>query len=286
MTSPAIVPTPGLGGLPRIDLAAADGARAEIYLHGAHVTSWFPAGATDDRLFVSEKAIFTDDAAIRGGVPVCFPQFADQGALPMHGFVRALPWQLMRAGPAPDGRAQAHLRCTDTPATRALWPHAFALDYTVTVGGGTLSLALAVHNTDTVDFAFTAALHTYLRVLDLRATRVRGLAGAHYRDKVLGVDDAVETAAELPVDRFLDRVYRAAPADLAMIEPARHLDIRATGFFDTVVWNPDAPKSATIADMEAGGYLRFLCIEAALAHAPVALAAGGTWQGTQTLSAR
>ena len=68
MTSSAIAPSPGLGGLPRIEIAAADGARAEIYLHGAHVTSWFPAGATDDRLFVSEKAIFTDDAAIRGGV--------------------------------------------------------------------------------------------------------------------------------------------------------------------------------------------------------------------------
>jgi len=286
MSPATVVPVPGLGGLPRIELAAADGARAEIYLHGAHVTSWFPVGATEDRLFVSEKAIFTDDAAIRGGVPICFPQFADQGPLPMHGFVRSLPWQLLRAGAQADGTAQAHLRCTDTPATRALWPHAFALDCTVTVGGGTLSVALAVRNTDTVAFSFTAALHTYLRVQDLRATRVRGLAGAHYRDKVLGVDDAVETASELPIDRFLDRVYRAAPADLAMLEPTRQLDIRTTGFYDTVVWNPDAPKSATIADMEAGGYLRFLCVEAALAHAPVTLAAGAAWQGSQTLRAR
>lgn len=285
MSSVSVVPVPGLGGLPRIALVAADGARAEIYLHGAHVTSWFPAATADDRLFVSEKAIFTDDAAIRGGVPICFPQFADQGALPMHGFVRAMPWQLVRTGMQGDGRAQAHLRCAATAATRALWPHDFVLDYTVTVGGGVLSLALAVRNTDTADFTFTAALHTYLRVLDLRATRVRGLAGAHYRDKVLGVDDAVETASELPIDRFLDRVYRAAPADLAMLEPTRQLAIRATGFRDTVVWNPDAPKSATIADMEAGGYLRFLCIEAALAHAPVTLAAGDTWHGAQSLHA-
>ena len=78
MSSTSVVPVPGLGGLPRIELAAADGPRAEIYLHGAHVTSWFPAGATDDRLFVSTKAIFADDAPIRGGVPICFPQFADQ----------------------------------------------------------------------------------------------------------------------------------------------------------------------------------------------------------------
>ncbi|MFO1413121.1 MAG: D-hexose-6-phosphate mutarotase [Burkholderiales bacterium] len=282
----SLVPTPGLGGLPRLTVTAADGARAEVYLHGAHVTSWFPAGATADRLFVSEKAIFTDDAAIRGGVPVCFPQFADQGPLPMHGLVRAMHWDLVQAGPAADGSAQAHLRCSATAATRAVWPHEFTLDYTVTVHGGTLSLVLAAHNPGATDFTFTAALHTYLRVVDLRATRLRGLAGAHYRDKVQGVDDAVETAPELPIDRFLDRVYRVAPPDLAMLEPGRTLDIRATGFFDTVVWNPDAPKSATIADMEAGGYLRFLCVEAAAAHAPVTVAAGATWHGSQVLTAR
>lgn len=121
---------------------------------------------------------------------------------------------------------------------------------------------------------------------DLRATCVRGLAGAHYRDKVRGLDDVVETAPELPIDRFLDRVYRAAPADLAVVEPARALSIRTTGFFDTVVWNPDAPKGATIADLEAGGYLRFLCVEAAAAHAPVAVAPGATWRGSQVLAAR
>ena len=41
----------------------------------------------------------------------------------------------------------------------------------------------------------------------------------------------------------------------------------------------------TIADMEAGGYLRFLCVEAAVAHAPVTVAAGATWHGAQVLTA-
>jgi glucose-6-phosphate 1-epimerase len=286
MPTSTVIPIPGQGGLPRIELAAADGARAEIYLHGAHVTSWHPAGDADDRLFVSDTAIFTDDAAIRGGIPVCFPQFADLGPLPMHGFVRSAAWQLQRAGTLADGTAQAQLRFCASEATLALWPHAFALDCTVTVGGRTLAVEIAVHNTGTREFAFTAALHTYLRVHDLRATCVRGLAGAHYRDKVRGLDDVVETAPELPIDRFLDRVYRAAPADLAVVEPARALSIRTTGFFDTVVWNPDAPKGATIADLEAGGYLRFLCVEAAAAHAPVAVAPGATWRGSQVLAAR
>jgi hypothetical protein len=34
----------GAGNLPKVLLVARDGARAEICLHGAHLTSWIPAG--------------------------------------------------------------------------------------------------------------------------------------------------------------------------------------------------------------------------------------------------
>ena len=76
-------------------VTAADGARFEAYLHGAHVTSWRAAGDDEERLFVSAAAKFEDGLAIRGGIPVCFPQFADQGPLPMHGLVRTVPWVLL-----------------------------------------------------------------------------------------------------------------------------------------------------------------------------------------------
>lgn len=285
MPTDTITPSPGQGGLPRIELVAGDGARAEIYLHGAHVTSWHPAGEAEDRLFLSPRSAFATGEAIRGGVPVCWPQFADQGSLPMHGFVRTVPWQLMRAGRRADGGAEAALRSAATATTRAIWPHAFALEYTVVIAGRTLAMTLSVTNADTAPFAFTCALHTYLAVRQLRAARVRGLAGAHYRDKVEKQDDVVETAPELPIDRFIDRVYRAAPADLTLAEPNRALSLRTEGFFDTVVWNPDAARCATMADMEPDGYLHMLCVEAAVAHRPVTLAPGAEWLGRQTLTA-
>lgn len=285
-TEQDVVPVEGAGGLPKIALTAADGARVEIYLHGAHVTSWHAAGDTMDRLFLSAASHFADSLSIRGGVPICFPQFADQGPLPMHGFVRTAHWTLVRAGRLDDGAARAELRFTDSAATLALWPHPFALRFTVTLRSRTLALQLDATNTGAAPFAFTAALHTYLRVADVRATAVRGLEGARYRDKVLRQDDVAETAAQLAVDRPLDRVYRAAPANLEVVEPGRATAIGATGFADTVVWNPDAQLGATLADLEPGGYARMLCVEAAAAHAPVAVAAGATWTGTQTLTAR
>ena len=275
----------GIGGLPKLVLVAADGARADVYLHGAHVTSWIPAGTGDDRLFLSATSRWGEGEAIRGGVPVCFPQFADQGALAPHGFVRTTAWTLARAQRLSTGAAQATLRISATPAMRALWPHAFTLALTVTVGANALALELAATNDGSVPFEFTGALHTYLRVADVRRTFVRGLEGVHYRDKVLRRDDDVEAAPRLAVDRHLDRVYRAVPAVVAVEEPERTTEVRATGFRDTVVWNPGPERGATMDDLEPGGYARMLCVEAAVASAPVIVAPGATWRGVQALAA-
>ena len=70
-------------------------------LYGAHVCSWRtlapPARAevSPELLFVSSKAIFGPPKAIRGGIPICFPQFSDMGPLEVaHGFARNSEWIL------------------------------------------------------------------------------------------------------------------------------------------------------------------------------------------------
>src|SRR5688500_13909346 len=131
MSDPTRTPTDpslrqGAGGMPMLALEAPDGARAELYLHGAHVTSWRPAGG-DERLYLSAASEFRDGAAIRGGVPVIFPQFAGRGPLPKHGFARTTGWSLVGVE---RGRhaARATLRLSDTASTRAMWPHEFVAE--------------------------------------------------------------------------------------------------------------------------------------------------------------
>ncbi len=279
------IPVPGAGGLPKVAVTAADGARIEAYLHGAHVTSWLPAGESTDRLFLSASSQFAPDVAIRGGVPVCFPQFADLGPLPMHGFARVTAWELVEAGRNAQGAAHVRMRLADTAATRALWPHPFAVELDVTALGPTLVLAIAVTNTGSAAFTFTTALHTYLRIADIHATSIHGLAGAHYRDKAGQRDDVVEDAPELVFDREIDRVYRCAPHPVEVREKARTLAIQATGYPDTVTWNPGAQKGATMHDLEPSGYARMVCVEAAAASRAITLAAGDTWRGSQALTA-
>jgi len=276
----------GSGGLSKVVATAADGARVEVYLHGAHVTSWQPAGNDGERLFVSARSRFERDAAIRGGVPLCFPQFASQGTLPMHGFARTATWELVHARRNAAGAADLLLRLTDSAATRAQWPHAFIAELSVTASGGTLGLGLAVRNTGAAALAFTGALHTYLRVADVTHTAVHGLRGAGYRDKVKGTDGETEAAEALRVVGPIDRVYYAAPADLEVREPGRTLAVATTGFADTVIWNPGAAGGAAMADLEPDGYARMVCVEAAAARAEVTVNPGAHWRGTQTLTAR
>ena len=95
---PAAVP-------PVLTLRADDGATAEVHRHGAHVTSWRPMGEADDRLYLSARSEFSGAAAIRGGVPVIFPQFAAEGPLPKHGFARTTTWTLRDNRHDADGSA-------------------------------------------------------------------------------------------------------------------------------------------------------------------------------------
>ncbi len=273
---------PGEGGLQRLLLDAVDGARAEIYQHGAHLTSWIPAGGVE-RLYLSRKALFRPGAAIRGGVPVIFPQFAGEGPLPKHGFARGLPWQLVAAAQPGQGSASASFRLEDTDATRAIWPHAFKAELQISIDGAMLETRLSVENTGKSEISFTAALHTYIRVADIGEVRLHGLNGLRYRDTAQNGSASVEQAHALRIEGEVDRIYFDAPARLELVDALGRLRIESIGFADAVVWNPGAGRAAALGDLDAEGYRRFLCVEAANIGIPVRLAPGAVWNGIQRL---
>lgn len=271
-------------GSDAITLSAADGASAAVHRHGAHVTSWRPAGG-DERLFLSRSADYSEHASIRGGIPVVFPQFANLGGLPKHGFARVAGWHLEALGQDAEGCGVATLTLHDNDATRALWPHAFAARLRVQVGGAELVVSLSIRNSGDTPFAFTAALHNYLAVDDIAAVRVLGLHNRHYRDSAADGAERVQHEDALRIDGEVDRIYLDAPREVLLREPQRQLAVRASGFPDVVVWNPGAERGAALADLEPGGYARMLCIEAAAVGAPLRLEAGESWTGEQQLHA-
>ena len=269
------------GSIPEtsIRIASRDGATAEMHWNGAHVTSWRPAQANRERLFLSRRTGRGDGVAIRGGIPVIFPQFASEGPLPKHGFARTSRWTLRERTEA--DAATFELR--DTEATRAIWPASFLATLTARIGGRELATTLTVENTGDAPFHFAAALHTYLRVDNIAQVEVAGLHGSQYRVSSAPNALRVDTDDVLRITGEIDRVYVNAPQRVTLREPGHEVHVDSANFPDVVVWNPGAPKAAALSDMEPGGERHMLCIEAGAIQEPVTLAPGQTWSATQTL---
>ena len=173
----------GNGGLPMIRVTA-PWALAEIYLHGAQVTSWRPTGA-DEVLFLSRLSRWEEGRAIRGGIPICFPWFrakADAPQAPAHGVVRTRAWRLEAVREEAGGVAVA--LSTDSDATTRRWyPHDFRIEHHIRIGQ-TLKLSLVVTNTGKDEMSFEQALHTYHLVGDVEQVRVDGLNGTDFLDNM------------------------------------------------------------------------------------------------------
>jgi len=268
-------------GQPAVALRAPDGATAVVLLHGAQLVSWVPAGG-EEQLYLSPTTRYGDGQAVRGGVPVIFPQFSGRGPLPRHGFARNRAWALAEAvvrGP----HAQAVLRLAADDATRAIWPQDFEAELTISVGGRQLDIELAIANTGATPFAFTCALHTYLHAADVLKLQLEGLQGAAYEDHTQGGEAGQQWGDVLTVVGEIDRVYHGVAGALTLRDLGRRLRIESQRFDDVVVWNPGPVKCAAFSDMPAADWQRMICVEAAQAVVPVRLAPGSEWSAMQTL---
>lgn len=271
-------------GLPRFVITNAF-AEAEVHVLGGQVTSFRPVGE-EPVLWLSPLAAFAEGKAIRGGVPICWPWFgphASRADFPAHGFARTRLWEPIEAASLPDGRARLRLGLSDDERTRALWPHAFALALTVTVGT-TLELTLATTNTGDAPFTFTDALHAYLSVGDLHATRLLGLGGApfiHSTQKHRGVQSGPITFDGSEVNHI--HVPNRETVHLVDDARRRRIEIAKSGSLATVVWNPGEAGGTAMKDV-GGHWNEFVCIEAATcADASIELRPGESHTTSQTL---
>ena len=295
-------------GQPALRLLGDAGDEAVILVHGAHVISWRPVvdGVAAERLYLSPRSRFGAGAAIRGGVPVIFPQFNRTGPdtrVARHGFARTIDWRVVgatglasSAPPRPDSapwtedEVELHLE-QGTLADGRPWPHQFRVELGVRLAAASLDLRLTVVNDGDDVLPFSAALHTYFAIDDVATARVDGLAGVSVSDRVEGTDPAPRPEIDGPF-RFrgeVDRIYLwpasvEAPT-VTLTGGPTPLRIGQEGFDDTVVWNPGSERARALDDLPEDGFRRYVCIEAAKATRPVRLSAGVAWTGVQRLVA-
>eukprot|EP00929_Paragymnodinium_shiwhaense_P000206 TRINITY_DN100450_c0_g1_i1.p1 TRINITY_DN100450_c0_g1~~TRINITY_DN100450_c0_g1_i1.p1 ORF type:complete len:358 (-),score=112.68 TRINITY_DN100450_c0_g1_i1:381-1310(-) len=289
-------PAKGNGGLDTVLLKHSSGASAEIYLLGATLCSYkTPAGK--EQIFVSPGAIFDGKKAIRGGVPLVFPQFGQPDkAMAQHGFARSSVWAVKEVKDSPE-ESVAVLSLGDSEATKEKWPHSFALEYIVSLNAERLKMTLKITNTGDAPFQFHALLHTYFNIPDIGEAAVSGLTGREYIDKVAGGEKKKEEEAEILLPSFTDRVYVGDAAELkvvnvggkgggsALFEITNEASIAgAVKPCDVVVWNPY--EEASPGDLPPPAFKNFVCVEPGLVSDFSELAPQAVAELSQTVVAK
>jgi glucose-6-phosphate 1-epimerase len=252
----------GNGGLAKVVITT-PAAVAEIYLHGAQVTSYCPAG-NEDVLFLSAHSRWEDGKAIRGGIPICFPWFrgkADDSKAPAHGVVRTKSWELVSITESAEG-VVVTLATENDEAGKKWWPKDFRVDHRITVGHA-LELHLAVTNTSDSPMRFEEALHSYHRVGDVHRATVAGLDGVRFLDNMAGNREKVQQD-DIWFTRAIDNAYLETRGALELVDPVlgRRIQIEKQDSDTTVVWNPWQDGAAALPDLGDEEWTRFACVEA------------------------
>eukprot|EP00933_Yihiella_yeosuensis_P021592 TRINITY_DN17063_c0_g1_i1.p1 TRINITY_DN17063_c0_g1~~TRINITY_DN17063_c0_g1_i1.p1 ORF type:complete len:307 (-),score=55.54 TRINITY_DN17063_c0_g1_i1:134-1054(-) len=268
-------------------------AQCEVYLFGAHVVSWKVDGK--EHLWMSSLSPMDGSGPIRGGVPIAFPQFADQGQLRLHGFARDGLWTVV-CTESNDDEHRIVLERSEDDETLSLWPHKFRLKYTVSLGATSLSFSLDVANTGSDTFSFTGCFHTYFRTPDIRKVQLFGLKGSTFTDKVDGFQEKTEENECIAIAEasnaskgFVDRIYKNTPNTVTLDDSGSASSFKISqspSWRDTVVFNPweEGKKGEKGPDFDDDGFNYMLCVEPAVtAHAPQVVQAGTSWSGWQRI---
>ncbi|TYH67438.1 hypothetical protein ES332_D06G188200v1 [Gossypium tomentosum] len=217
-----------------------------VYLYGGQVTSWKNAHG-EELLFVSSKASFRPPRAIRGGIPICFPQLKSTGSLEQYGFARNRIWSIdLDPPPSPSDishKAYVDLILTHSEEDMKIWPHS--------------------------------------------EVRVEGLETLDYLDNLKNGERFTEQEDAITFESEVDKVYLSTPTKIAILdhERKRTFELRKDGLPDAVVWNPWDKKAKSMADFGDNEYMHMLCVEAACVEEPITLKPGEEWKGRQEISA-
>ena len=268
----------GEGGLATIELSVGHHqSQVIVYLHGATIASYIRKNTP--YIFMSENAIYNGVKALRGGIPLVFPQFGQPNpAMPQHGFLRtSSAWKLSQSHVHDENSVSASLSLESSESTNALWPHSFFAKLSIELNTESLTYNLTITNTDTQMFECQALLHTYIRIPSIHEVSIHGLQGTPYIDKLRSTTEPVEEIhPDITFSSEVDRIYLGdrAPSDLYVNHANKEFlrtskcawkestsGDRVSLPCDVVVWNPWVRKATELTDLGVESFPQFVCIE-------------------------
>lgn len=272
--------------------------RAKIFTFGAQVVSFQVDEC--EKLWMSSLSCMDGTKPIRGGIPIAFPQFADEGPLNLlHGFARECVWQVIEGS-----SSNVTLELKDSDETRVMWPYSFRLSYEIKLLPRGISLQLNVKNLDEKPLTFSGCLHTYFKFDDALNVKLDGFKKTVFVDKADARKEKVQdgpievkqeadrSARDAGVEHgFVDRIHYNSPNNFQFIEQDSGkilYNISQSGSWtDTTVYNPylGDKQGPSFPDFDDDGYLNTICCEPTLSGKnAVTLESGAQWEGKHEIS--
>ncbi|WP_124039467.1 thioesterase [Neoactinobaculum massilliense] len=233
-----------------------DVATGLVYLYGAHVAAWAPAGQPS-ALYMSPDSVFTQGEPIRGGIPVITPWFgpSEDG---LHGWARIHTWELEDVRNDAGTVTVVLTLAGERPGERD--SAALSLRYTV-VFGRELGIEFAVTNAGGGEVQPELALHAYWAV-DARHVSLSGVESGGV-DRLNGNAALPDGAFEALTGQTVDRFYPfTGPIAIADGTAGRTITVTSPESDKTVVWNPGTAGSQSNTDMPDDAWEHFVCVKA------------------------
>jgi len=254
---------------------------ADVSLYGAQAHS-FRCRDTE-HLFQNPAADFSGLGAIRGGIPVVWPQFGTQTIeglpkLPLHGLARVCTWKLVgtEASTANGASAIFHLRGfpthDDAPKLVRTFNQHFLLELEVRLREKTLTHRLTICNNSPIRMPLksVALFHNYFAVQDVTHARIEGLLGATKVDRLTNLTELESLNAKRLTART-DQIFKNVAGAVVLFQGDQpHIKVSSDGTLpDVVVWTPwsksdptyDAKGAGYPADLREDAWRTFCCLE-------------------------
>jgi D-hexose-6-phosphate mutarotase len=243
-----------------------ESAVASVSLFGGQLLTWQPKRESQPVLWMSPLARFDGKAAIRGGVPLCWPWFGkhpSSSAAPAHGYARLSTWEIDRIEALADGRTELVM---SLPREAQSGEHRHpGLGHTVRLAiGDVLDIDSTTRNDSPEALRVTEGLHTYFQISDVANTQVSGLSGCDYVD-LLADNQLRRQEGSIGFGEEVGRIF--VHCDKAsVIEDRgfkRRIDVSSRGSRSTAVWNPGLQTASKMADLGSESWRTMVCVETA-----------------------
>ncbi|AWB67695.1 hypothetical protein C2869_15165 [Saccharobesus litoralis] len=212
-------------------------------------------------IFLSDKSHLNDKKSLRGGTPICWPWFnkhPSRDDVPNHGLVRSIHWQLL-SHQCDNGVVELTLSPVIDQAYKNYVPEGVTVTQTLTFSDS-VEIELVSENKSKQNFEFSAALHTYFNVGDIRETEVRGLAQSQY----IALKNDWQPEDTPKVYKFreeTDRIHLDKPELVRIYSPVQNYELYQSGHNSVVVWNPWQALAQNTPGLEGDCWQEMLCIE-------------------------